>query len=53
MFLSGGFMIKDLTTLSDDELLSLEKDLKNKISKFNNVQMAFKIAMNSLNYMAH
>lgn len=34
---------------TDDDIKNLEIKLKNEISKFNNEQMAFKIAMNSLN----
>lgn len=37
------------TSYSNDELLKLKFELENKISRYNNEQMAFKIAMNSLN----
>jgi hypothetical protein len=43
----------DYSSLSDEEVIQEYKRLKNLISKYNNEQMAFKIAMNSLKYMAH
>ena len=38
----------DLTTLSDDQLRTLEKQLTNDAAKFNSMQMAQKILLNSL-----
>jgi len=37
----------NLTTLTDDELISLYKKKENEVSKYNNLQMSRKIALNS------
>jgi len=38
----------DYSNLTDEQLYILKHDLEQNISKYNNEQMAFKIAMNSL-----
>jgi len=42
-------MKENYSSFSDDELKNEYARLQNLISKYNNEQMAFKIAMNSLN----
>ena len=42
-FILEGYVMKNIESMTDSELLEYEKELDKEISRLNNLQMAFKI----------